>query len=44
MDALDIRIIRRMGIHPFGRNPKPLDTLKSANLARRLGVTQERVR
>jgi DNA-binding Lrp family transcriptional regulator len=44
MDALDVRIIRAMGIQTYGRDPKPLDVLRISRLARTLGVTKERVK
>ena len=34
MDALDVAIIRAMGIRPYERVPKPLDALRPARLAR----------
>lgn len=39
MDALDIRIIRAMGIRPYERAPKPLDALQPAFLARATGAS-----
>lgn len=44
MDALDIGIIRTMGIFPFGRVPRNPDTLKPGHLAKALGVTPETAR
>jgi DNA-binding Lrp family transcriptional regulator len=44
VDALDIRILRAMGIQPYGRTPRPLDDLRPASIARRLGASAERVR
>jgi DNA-binding Lrp family transcriptional regulator len=44
MDALDIRILRAMGIQPYGRTPRPLDHLRAPHIARALKVSPERVR
>ena len=44
MDALDVRILPTMGIQPYGRQPRPLDTLRSARIAKALGASPERVR
>ena len=44
MDALDIRIVRTMGIQPYGRSPKTLEALRPSVIAKELGVSAERVR
>ncbi|HLE97881.1 MAG TPA: AsnC family transcriptional regulator [Candidatus Thermoplasmatota archaeon] len=43
MDALDVRILRTMDIQPFGRVPRPPETVKAPSIARRLKVNPERV-
>jgi len=44
VDALDIRILRAMGIQPYGRAPRPLEGLRAPAIARSLKVSPERVR
>jgi DNA-binding Lrp family transcriptional regulator len=44
VDALDIRILRAMGIQPYGRAPRPLEGLRAPTIARALRVSPERVR
>lgn len=44
MDALDVAILRTMGIDPWGRDPKDPALLKAGRIAKELGVTPERVR
>ena len=44
MDALDIRIVRTMGIQPYGRSPKTLEALRPSVIAKKLGVSTELVR
>lgn len=44
VDGLDIRILRAMGIQPYGRTPRPLDHLRAPHIARALKVSPERVR
>jgi DNA-binding Lrp family transcriptional regulator len=44
MDALDIRIVRAMGIRAFERHPKDPDTLKPGRIAETVGVTPETVK
>lgn len=43
MDALDVGILREMGVQPYGARPRPPDTLKAASVAKRLNVNPERV-
>lgn len=44
MDALDIRIIRAMGIRPYERAPKPLDALQPGHIARATGASVNTVK
>lgn len=44
MDALDIRIVRAMGIRPYERAAKPLDALQPAHLARATGASVNTVK
>lgn len=44
LDALDIGILRTMGVDPYGRPPQGPDALKPGTIARALGVTPETVR
>jgi DNA-binding Lrp family transcriptional regulator len=44
VDALDVRIVRTMGIRPYERWPKSPDVLKPAHIARTLGVTVDTVK
>lgn len=44
MDALDVRIIRAMGIRPYERVPKPLDALQPASIARATGASVNTVK
>lgn len=39
MDALDVRIIRAMGVRPYERVPKPLEALQPAHIARVTGAS-----
>lgn len=44
MDALDIRILRTMGVQPYGKRPRSPDTLTARHLAKALKVSPETVR
>ena len=44
MDALDIRIVRAMGIRPYERAPKPLDALQPGHIARATGASVNTVK
>ena len=44
VDALDIRILRCMGIQPYGKEPRALETLKASHIAKRIKTSTERVR
>lgn len=44
MDALDIRIIRAMGIRPYERAPKPLEALQPAHISRATGASVNTVK
>jgi DNA-binding Lrp family transcriptional regulator len=44
MDALDVRIVRAMGILPYTRREHGTDALKPARIAAAVGVTAETVR
>ena len=44
MDALDIGIVRHMGMDPFGREPKDPEVFRPAWLAKKLGVTPETIK
>lgn len=44
MDALDVGIIRAMGIRPYERVPKPLDALQPARIARLTGASMNTVK
>ena len=44
MDALDVGIIRAMGIRPYERVPKPLDVLQPARIARVTGASMNTVK
>ncbi|HVL87487.1 MAG TPA: winged helix-turn-helix transcriptional regulator [Candidatus Thermoplasmatota archaeon] len=44
MDALDIQIVRAMGIRPYERRPKDPDALKPGRIAEIVGVTPETVK
>ncbi len=44
MDALDVSIIRAMGIRPYERAPKPLDALRPARLAEATGAAVNTVK
>lgn len=44
MDALDIRIIRSMGIRPYAARPKDPDVLKPGRIARRVGASVNTVK
>lgn len=44
MDALDVRIIRAMGIRPYEKRPKDPHALKPSRIAERVDVTPETVK
>jgi len=44
VDATDIRIIRTMGLQPYGRQPRPAECLRPRFIAGRLGLSVEAVR
>jgi DNA-binding Lrp family transcriptional regulator len=44
VDALDVGIIRAMGIRPYERGPKPLDVLQPARIARVTGASVNTVK
>lgn len=44
MDALDIRILRVMGVRPYDRKPKDPELLRPARIARELDVTVNTVK
>jgi len=44
VDAVDIRIIRTMGLQPYGRAPRPAAGLKASSIARALKMSPEAVR
>lgn len=44
MDALDVKIIRAMGIVPYGPTPKGTDRLKPSSLARAVGTSVNTVK
>lgn len=44
MDALDVAILRTMGVKPYSPTPRALDTLRAPTLARRLGVAVDTVK
>lgn len=44
MDALDVGIIRAMGIRPYERVPKPLDALQPTRIARATGASVNTVK
>lgn len=44
VDALDIRIVRAMGIRPYERHPKDPEALKPGRIASVVGVTPETVK
>ncbi|HUR67818.1 MAG TPA: AsnC family transcriptional regulator [Candidatus Thermoplasmatota archaeon] len=44
MDDLDVRILRAMGVRPYGRTARGADALSSARLAEQVGVTDDTVR
>lgn len=44
MDALDVAILRTMGVRPYSPTPRALDTLRAPTLARRLGVAVDTVK
>ena len=44
MDALDVAIIRAMGIRPYERVPKPIDVLQPARIARATGASVNTVK
>ena len=44
MDPLDLKIIRTMGVRPYGPKPSDPDALSFANVAKAIGVEPETVR
>lgn len=44
MDAIDVGILRAMGIRPYERTPKPLDALQPARIARVTGSSVNTVK
>jgi DNA-binding Lrp family transcriptional regulator len=44
MDAVDVGIIRAMGVRPYERTPKPLDALQPARIARVIGSSVNTVK
>ncbi len=44
MDPLDVKIIRTMGLRPYGHSPQGTDRLKPSYIAARLGVEPETVK
>ncbi len=44
MDPLDLKIVRTMGIRPYGHRPQDLEALRASYLARRLRVEPETVK
>lgn len=44
VDALDIGILRELGVQPYGRSPRGSESLSPRRLAKTLGVTAETVR
>ena len=44
MDPLDVKIIRTMGLRPYGQRPQDVEHLKPSYIARRLGVEPETVK
>ncbi len=44
MDALDIGIIRTMGIRPFARWPREVSSIRPAKIARELGTSEQTIR
>lgn len=44
MDALDIRIVRELGLRPYGAAPRDPESLKPAEVARRLRVEPKTVK
>jgi DNA-binding Lrp family transcriptional regulator len=44
MDPLDLKILRTMGVRPYGPKPRGLDALKVGRVAKVLGVEPETVR
>ncbi|MHB8605152.1 MAG: Lrp/AsnC family transcriptional regulator [Thermoplasmatota archaeon] len=44
MDALDVAILRTMGVRPYSPTPRRLDTLRAPVLARRLGVAVDTIK
>ena len=44
VDALDVRILRAMGLRPYGQTPRPLESMRAPAIARALGASPERVR
>lgn len=44
VDAIDVGILRAMGVRPYERTPKPLDALQSARIARVTGFSVNTVK
>lgn len=44
VDATDIRIIRAMGLQPYGRHPRPPAVFRPRNIAKQVGVSVGAVR
>ncbi len=44
MDAIDVGILRAMGVRPYERTPKPLDALQPARIARVTGTSVNTVK
>jgi len=44
MDPLDLKILRTMGVRPYGPKPSDPDALKPASVAKAIGVEPETVR
>jgi len=44
VDALDVGILRAMGVRPYERTPKPLDALQPARIARVTGSSVNTVK
>lgn len=43
VDAIDVAILREIGVQPYGASPRPPPTLKAPAIAKRLGLNAERV-
>ena len=44
MDSLDVKIIRTMGLRPYGQTPQDLDHLKPSFIGTKLGVEPETIK